>query len=475
MHNWLPESQRHAILKPILKKDGLDAKDVKSYRPISNLTFISKLVERLVNLQLTEFLEKSGLFPKLQSGFRARHSTETALLKVMSDIMASTDKGNITLLGLLDMSAAFDTVDHHILLDRLEVSYGLKGHVLSWLRSFLSNRTQQVLMNGSSSLVTRIKSGVPQGSILGPLLFLLYTADIPCLATKHGINIHCYADDGQLYLYSRADMADNVVKKVVGCISEIDAWMSSNRLKLNADKTQFTWLGTRQQLDKINIPSINLGSSAVQLQSYVNNLGVIFDQKLSMKQHVDKISRSAFYYLRQLRVIRKSLTTKACEALVHAFVSSRLDYCNCLLYGVGETQLKRLQSVLRAAARLVLRKLKYDSISADIRDRLHWLPVKQRIEFKICVLVFKCRSNEAPVYLSEMLHAVQRPTRYNLRSDTRLDYDIPRCSSVRSGPRSFAVSGPTLWNSLPNSLKDCVSLSAFKTGLKAWLFKKAFG
>ena len=333
---WLPESQRHAILKPILKKDGLDAKDVKSYRPISNLTFISKLVERLVNLQLTEFLEKSGLFPKLQSGFRARHSTETALLKVMSDIMASTDKGNITLLGLLDMSAAFDTVDHHILLDRLEVSYGLKGHVLSWLRSFLSNRTQQVLMNGSSSLVTRIKSGVPQGSILGPLLFLLYTADIPCLATKHGINIHCYADDGQLYLYSRADMADNVVKKVVGCISEIDAWMSSNRLKLNADKTQFTWLGTRQQLDKINIPSINLGSSAVQLQSYVNNLGVIFDQKLSMKQHVDKISRSAFYYLRQLRVIRKSLTTKACEALVHAFVSSRLDYCNCLLYGVGE-------------------------------------------------------------------------------------------------------------------------------------------
>ena len=239
--------------------------------------------------------------------------------------------------------------------------------------------------------------------------------------------------------------------------------MSSNRLKLDADKTQFTWLGTRQQLDKINIPTINLGSSVVQLQSCVNNLGVIFDQKLSMKDHVDKVYRSAFYYLRQLRVIRKSLTTKACEALVHAFVSSRLDYCNCLLYGIGETLLSRLQSVLRAAARLVLRKLKYDSISADIRDRLHWLPVKQRIEFKICVLVFKCRLNEAPVYLSEMLHAVQCPTRYNLWSDTRLNYDIPRCSSVRSGPRSFAVSGPTLWNSLP---KECVSLSVFKTGLK---------
>ena len=261
-------------------------------------------------------------------------------------------------------------------------------------------------------------------------MFLLYTADIPCLATKHGINIHCYADDGQLYFYSRADMADNVVKKVVECISEIDAWMSSNRLKLNADKTQFTWVGTRQQLDKINIPSINLGSSAVQLQSCVNNLGVIFDQRLSMKEHVDKISRSAFYYLRQLRVVWKSLTTKTCEALVHAFVSSRLDYCNCLLYGVGETQLNRLQSVLRAAARLVLRKLKYDSISADMRDRLHWLPVKQRIEFKICVLVFKCRSSEAPVYLSEMLHTVQLNARRDttsvpIRDSTMTFLDVP--------------------------------------------------
>ena len=221
-------------------------------------------------------------------------------------------------------------------------------------------------MNGSSPLITKVKSGVPQGSILGPLLFLLHTVDIPCLATTHGINIHRYADDGQLYLYSQTDMADTVVKKVVECISAIDAWMSFNRLKLNADKTQFTWLGTRQQLDKINIPTINLRSSVVQLQSCVSNLSVIFDQKLTMKDHVDKISRSAFYYLRQLRVIRKSLTTKACEALVYVFAFSRLDYCNCLLYGIGETLLSRLQSVLRAAAHLVLRKFKCDSISADI-------------------------------------------------------------------------------------------------------------
>ena len=167
---------------------------------------------------------------------------------------------------------------------------------------------------------------------------------------------------------------------------------------------------------------------------------------------------------------------------VHAFLTAGMSKHSRLLAcpsipGCWHVQalLSRLQSVLRAATRRMLRKLKYDSISAGIRDRLHWLPRKQRIEFKICVLVSKCRLNKALVYLSEMLHAVQRQTKYNLRSDTRLNYDVPRCSSVCSGPHSFAVSGPTLWNSLPNSLKECMSLSVFKTGIKTWLFKRAFG
>ena len=174
-------------MKPILKKDGLDQTDVKNFRPISNLTFTSKLVERLVSLQLTEFLEWNNLLPKFQSGFRKRHSTETALLKVMSDILLAADQGHVTLLGLLDMSAAFDTVDHDILLFRLKTSFGMDGTVLSWLESFLRDRTLQVAFNEQSSALVKVISGVPQGSILGPLLFLLYTADIPSIATKHGI------------------------------------------------------------------------------------------------------------------------------------------------------------------------------------------------------------------------------------------------------------------------------------------------
>ena len=184
LEGQLPLSQRHALVTPILKKDGLDATKVQNYRPISNLTYISKLVERMVCQQLTGFLNESGLLPKLQSGFRARHSTETATLRVLSDVLAAADRRGVTLLGLLDMSAAFDTVDHSILLQQAEVSFGLSGIVLSWLTSFLDGRTQQVVFNGATSSVERITSGVPQGSVLISLLFLLYSADVTLIALR---------------------------------------------------------------------------------------------------------------------------------------------------------------------------------------------------------------------------------------------------------------------------------------------------
>ena len=321
----------------------------------------------MVCQQLTAFLEKLDLLPRSQSGFRGNHSTETALFKVLSDILMAADIGMVSLLGLLDMSAAFDTVDHDILICRLETSFGIMSMALAWLRFFLMKRTQQVVFNGHSSSKVTVSSFVPQGSVLGPLLFLLYTADIPLIASEHRIEAHFYADDGQLSLFGRAGEAESMISRVTECIADINTWMSSNRLKFNSDKTQFIWLGSRYQRQKVDITSIQLG---VKFQSNVNDLEVIIDDLLSMKDHVQRICQSSYCQLRQLRTVRKSLSMESCEALIHAFVSSRLDYCNSLLYGINKL-LDMLQSVLRASDRLIFRKRKFDSISLEIRDKLH--------------------------------------------------------------------------------------------------------
>ena len=321
----------------------------------------------------------------------------------MSDILIAADHGNVTLLGLLDMSAAFDTVDHSILLDRLGTSFGLNGTALAWLRSFLTDRKQQVFFNGGLSSAVHVATGVPQGSVLGPLLFLLYSADVPVIADLHGLGVHCYADDGQIYVFDKAGEADRMVAKVSACIEQIDSWMTTNRLKLNSEKTLFVWLGSRQQLLKVNAVSVQLGDYSVPPQSNVCSLGVHLDTQLNVRTHVQHICRSSFYQPRQLRSIRSSLSETSCSALVHAFVTSRLDYCNSLLAGIGNGLIGQLQSVIRVAARLVLRRRKLDPISTDIRDRLHWL--RSKIDFKLGLLVYKCLHGIAPPYLVEMLQS----------------------------------------------------------------------
>ena len=179
--------------------------------------------------------------------------------------------------------------------------------------------------------------------------------------------------------------------------------MSSNHLKLNSDKTQLIWLGNRQQLLKFNPDSILLDASTVRFQSSVVDLGVVLDSNLSMRDHVSRLCRTSYYQLRQLRVIRRSLTTRACTQLVHALVNSRLDYCNSLLSGITDQLLSQLQSALRASARLVLQRRKFDPVSNDIREKLHWLPMRQRITYKLWLIVFRCLRGEAPAYFCEML------------------------------------------------------------------------
>ena len=352
---YFPRTWKCALVRPLLKEDGLPPV-LKNFRPVSNLAFISKLVETVVAKQLQHYLNCNNLFLVFQSAYRQNHSTETALLKVMNDILLNMNNQCVTLLILLDLSASFDTVNHDTMLRRLEYSLGIQGKALSWFAAYLSGRTQRRMINESRSKPFKLECGVPQGSCLGPLLFMLYTSE---LLRYHLLMIHCYADDSEVYISfnpnGRAEQLA-VVRNMEDCIRHS---LLNNDLKYNDDKTEFLIAGSSQQLEKLDNISIRVGDSDIHPVPLVRNLGCWFDSSLSMASDITKISSSSFYCIYNIRGIRKYLSRQSTEIPVHAFISSRLDYCNGLLQGLPDCLLNKLQRVQNACLRLIFREQKF--------------------------------------------------------------------------------------------------------------------
>src|SRR6218665_23357 len=323
---YLPTLQKRSILLPKLKREGLDSTDPSNYRPIANVTFLSKILERIIANQLLVHLDVNVLFPPLQSGFRRNHSTGTLLVCLLSDFYGAMDCGQITLLALFNVSAAFNSVDHSILLNRLSVSFGLIGKPLEWLRSFLTDRTHCVVVGSSRSCWVPALFGVPKGSVLGPLLYILYTADIGSLMQSCGLLHQLYADDIQAYIHCNAADAVASVGLMCSAIDALSRWMAPNHLLLNASTTQFIWLGGRRQLAKVDLRMLADTFPHVAFSTTVRDLGLTLNQELNFSEHVNLITRSCYYQLRQLRVVMRSLSHDASVVLVHAFVTSRIDH-----------------------------------------------------------------------------------------------------------------------------------------------------
>jgi len=345
-----PDNCKHAIVIPHLKKSNSDSSELKNYRPVSNLPFLTKLLERVVQIQLQRHLEVHKLMPLYQSAYRANHSNETALLKICNDALLAADEGEVTALCMIDLTAAFDTVDH-VLLSKLQQMFGINGEVLAWLQSYLSNRSYRVIYAGHSSGSILIICSVPQGSVLGPLLLILYTADVSDLAARHDVKAHSFADDTQLYRHFTPTSAEVTATVTSDCMSHLSQWMLSHRLKLNPDKTEFLWLGTTGQLAKLHDsrPELVLQKCTIQASDEARSLDVIVQSDLSFKRHVQAVSRSSFFQLRQLRNVRHSVDNETAATLTHAFVSSILDYCNSLLSGAPKVVTDVLQNVQNAA------------------------------------------------------------------------------------------------------------------------------
>ena len=467
-----PDSMKQAIVFPLHKKPSLDL-SLKNFRPVSNLSYISKLTEKAVAAQLIDYLDRNNLREKFQSSYRACHSTETALMRVKNDIMRDMDNKNVVLLVLLDLSAAFDTVHHGILLRRLE-NLGIKSVALAWFRSYLSNRKQTVIIDGVSSDPEFLKCGVPQGSVLGPILFTIYVQPLGDLLRKYDCSIHFYADDTQLYfrIVPNQSCLNRSVDTLQQCCAEIKTWLTENLLKFNEDKTECMLIGSRFQLAKVNISELDIGNSQIQVSEKVRNLGVIFDSNMAMSHQISSVCKSVNYQLYNIGKIRKFLTKDACKLLVNAMVTSRLDCNNSLLAGLPKCEIKRLQLLQNTAARIVSQKSRRDHITPVLYE-LHWLPVSYRINYKVATTVFKCLNNMAPEYLAELLS--QKRVRRSLRSSSTaaVTLEIPLTKS-KMGDKAFSVIGPTLWNDLPISIRTHTGLEQFKKDLKTHYFKLAY-
>ena len=306
---------------------------------------------------------------------------------------------------MLDLSAAFDAIDHSIMLHRLSVRFGIKEKALKWLESYLSDRRQAVVVIAKTSSWHSLPFGVPQGSVLGPILFTMYISPLGDLVRQHNVSYHMYADDKQLYLSFRSNDHESIEvakSSIEQCVLVIKKWMASNFLKLSDDKTELLVVYPKH-IETPSLRSIAVGDEDINPSECARNIGVMLDQNLNMEQQITTICKSVFLHIRNIRKVRKYLSQHAAETVVNALVISRLDNCNALLLGLPKNLLQKLQYVQNSDARLIMATNKGDHIS-PVMKKLHWLPIDNRIVFKIMLLTFKARAKLAPQYIQDLIN-----------------------------------------------------------------------
>ena len=275
-----------------------------------------------------------------------------------------------------------------------------------------------------------------------------------------------YADDTKVYTILNHNTRATIIPKLEACLNDIKVWSSRNGLKLYQQKTEFLHLSSKFR-SKSSLQPITIVDSSLDPTSHARDLGVIIDDQLTMAKHVSNLCRASSFGLHKIGKIRQYLDQSTTEKLIHAFVMSRIDNNNSLLYGLPECQLHKLQRVQNSAARLITRTRSLEPITPILRN-LHWLPVKSRIVFKLLTLTYKCKNGSAPDYLQDLIQHYHPPR--TLRSSSKGLLIAAPVHTKFYGQRSFQYASPKLWNSLPNNLKDCATLEQFKSRLKTHLF-----
>ena len=455
------ECLKNAVIQPLIKDLSplVDKENMKNYRPVSNLLFLSKLIERIVDIRLQQHISRNNLHSDNQFGYKKYHSTESLLLKIVDNLLLSCDVNMPSVVLLLDLSAAFDTVDHGKLLEVLYNDIGIRGTVYNWCKSFLTNRTFKVKIENSYSNEMWLPYGVAQGSVLGPRFFNIYTKSLYKYVEPTRFKIEGFADDHQLIkrflpsLQSHA-LGDNIQY----CLNMISQWMNDHFLCLNQDKTKILVIAPPCVKKEIIIGGMFLDDHCIRFVDSAKNLGIILDSELSFNHQINKVVKSCFNTLRKLSSIRHFLSSEHLKSLVCSYIFSQIDYCNSLYFGINLQSIKKLQHVQNCAARLISKK-RLISLDETFLE-FHWLKVRERIVFKLMLLVHKCLYFKAPESLRNLLSYSDSERSMKLR-ETKV--------RTRYGDRAFSHAGPKLWNMLPHYIRSQDETNSFKKMLKSFL------
>ena len=480
-----PAGMKKAVIKPTLKKENADADSLTNYRPVSNLTAISKLLERAVMNQLNDHLNSNDLHCPVQSGYRPHHSCETLLVRMTDDINREIQAGNIVIVVLLDLSAAFDTIDHGILLYKLLKDYGITGKALQWMQSYLQSRSFCVKIGDTISSILELLFGVPQGSLLGPILFILYIKALQMIAAKYGLDIQLYADDSQLYISfhpSRPSEFTDAKDSINKCLAEIKSWMVKNFMKLNESKTELLVLGKAKVLRECNLEvTIQFGNMTISPTDCKGDnwksLGVKFDESLNMERQINSVKQKCSWTMMNLRTIGRYLDEGVKIMMVKQLVISKLDYCNSLYMNLAKTRLNKLRSILNGAVRFIYNIKDRTEDLIPFYKKAHILPIDQKIFFKVCLLTYKVVHDSSPDYIRELVE-IDIPMQMdstNTRSKThgdRFRLKLPKMTKNKADERRFSNYAPVSWNSLPLEIRCLKDTDCFKRVLKNHLYNK---
>ena len=457
----IPDDWKCARVTPVYKDKG-DKSDVSNYRPISVISHLSKVFEKLVHKQLLNYFQENNYISIDQSAFLKNHNTQTALHRCVDDWVDNISCNSVTGVCSFDIKKCFDTIDHCLLLTKLQL-YGIKQNELKWFNTYLSNRKQIVKCNGIVSESRNLTVGVPQGSVLGPLLFVIFINDINQHVGLGTTNL--FADDTLIYV--SGNNVDDVNIKLKNSVSEVAKWYKRNNIIINTQKSCTMLVKPLKFNDNSNL-NVNIDDCDIENVMCMKYLGLEIDESLTWNNHIAKLSKSLSFKVSKFSRLSKTLSKDILLKIYNSTIQPTIDYAISVWGQTSKMNLSKIQRFQNHSARIIENNFDYiNTRGIDLVHNLGWMDVRERFIYFQTLLMFKCIHGQAPDYLV---------------NNVIMDFEVRKVSSRRHDLNLYVpfaenefyknllfYRGPHFWNSLPNCLKEITNVELFKMSLKRFL------